>query len=370
VPKAIEQFNPSRLTLARRRRGLSKTALAEQIGVDRRAINAYEKAEYEPAEDTLSKLERALGFPMRFFFGDDLDEPTAASASFRAMSRMTAAQRDMALGEGALALHLNRWLESRFQLPEATFPDLDRQLTPAAAAASLRAAWARGELPIKNMIHLLESKGVRVFSLDIDAREVDAFSMWQDSTPFVFLNLQKSAEHSRFDAAHELGHLVLHRHGGPQGREAEQEADAFASEFLMPRSSVLARAPHFAILPALIQLKKIWIVSVAALTHRLHSLGVLSEWHYRSLCIEMAGKGYRTHEPDPAPPETSLVLPKIFTALRTDGVTRLDVASELCLTEEELSKLLFRLVMTGLRGGKSAAEMPERRTAPQLTLLE
>jgi hypothetical protein len=57
-----------------------------------------------------------------------------------------------------------------------------------------------------------------VFSLALDAAEVDAFSMWRQSTPYVFLNTKKSAEHGRFDAAHELGHLVLHRHGSPRVR--------------------------------------------------------------------------------------------------------------------------------------------------------
>ena len=55
----------------------------------------------------------------------------------------------------------------------------------------------------------------------------------------------KTAEHSRFDAAHELGHLVLHRHGPPRGIEAERQANAFASAFLMPHGSVFPRAPKF-----------------------------------------------------------------------------------------------------------------------------
>lgn len=104
---------------------------------------------------------------------------------------------------------------------------------------------------------------------------------------FVFLNTKKSAEHGRFDAAHELGHLVLHRHGSPQGREAEQEANAFASAFLMPRASLLAQAPHIPTLEHLIKLKKIWSVSVAALTYRLHTVGAISDWHYQTLFVEL-----------------------------------------------------------------------------------
>lgn len=149
-------------------------------------------------------------------------------------------------------------------------------------------------LPVRNMIHLLEAKGVRIFSLVIDAREVDAFSMWKQTTPFIFLNNNKSSEPSRYDAAHELGHLVLHRHGGPRGRGAEQEADAFASAFLMPKGSVIAYASTCPTLATLMELKRIWTASVAALNCRLHAVGMLSDWQYRTLCIQIAQHGYRT----------------------------------------------------------------------------
>ncbi len=161
----------------------------------------------------------------------------------------------MALSQGALALHLNRWLEEKFELPQALVPELSREKTPEAAAEALRREWGSGNAPVRNMVHLLESKGIRVFSLSVKAREVDAFSMWSGDTPFMFLNTQKTAEHSRFDSAHELGHLVLDRHAACQGRESERRADAFASAFLMPRSSVLANVPRFPTIDQLIRLK-------------------------------------------------------------------------------------------------------------------
>lgn len=82
-----------------------------------------------------------------------------------------------------------------------------------------------------------------MFSLVEETRSVDAFSVWRSNKPYIFLNTVKTAEHSRFDAAHELGHLVLHKHGGPGGRAAEDEANRFASSFLMPSADVRARIP-------------------------------------------------------------------------------------------------------------------------------
>jgi len=349
-------FNPTRLTLARKRRGLTKTELAKRIGVDLRTITAYEAGEYPPHEDTLGGLSRQLQFPLGFFSGDDVEEPQPDAASFRALSRMTARQRDMALSQGALAVHLSRWLEERYELPPPALPDLSRESDAESAAAALRAAWGLGQLSIRNMIHLLEAKGVRVFSLSVEAREVDAFSMWRGDTPYVFLNTVKSAEHGRFDAAHELGHLVLHKHGSPQGRDAERQADAFASAFLMPRGSILANAPRFPTLQELIRLKKTWTTSVSAVNYRLHALGLLSDWHYRTLCIEMVKRKYHVSEPEGAARETSLVLSKLLLDLyQHHRISRTRIAEELHLSPGELDGLLFGLVISGLPGGRTGS---------------
>ena len=61
---------------------------------------------------------------------------------------------------------------------------------------------------------------------------------------YYFLNISKTAERCRFDAAHELAHLVMHRHGPTFTEESsnenniEKEANKFASSFLMPRKHI------------------------------------------------------------------------------------------------------------------------------------
>ena len=343
-------FNPARFEVARKRRRYTKSALAAEVGVQLRAITAYERGEYEPSDQTLTAIARALKFPVAWFSGDDLHQPSPETASFRSQARMAASNRDAALASGALGFLLNDWLEGKFTLPEANLPDL-REETPEAAALTLRQQWGLGERPIKNVVHLLESRGIRVFSMAEDTTEVDAFSLWHETTPFVFLNTMKSAERSRFDALHELGHLVMHRHSDPKGKEHEQQANNFSSAFLMPRGSVLAHAPVLPGLNTMITLKKYWIVSVAALNYRLHQLGALSDWHYNKLCVEIAQKGYRTKEPDESPREMSLVFPQLFKSLRDDGYTKSTIANELRFPVEEIDKLVFGLILVALEGG-------------------
>jgi Zn-dependent peptidase ImmA (M78 family)/transcriptional regulator with XRE-family HTH domain len=364
-------FNPERLIIGRQKRGMTQAKLAEAARIGLRSITAYEAGQTEPGADAVSAIAAVLKFPESFFFMSTLEMPSTYGVSFRALSTMNAAQRDAALAAGAFAFELSKWIEQRFVLPDCAVPDMSG-FTPEAAADALRQRWQLGEQPIRNAIHLLESKGVRVFSLAEECREIDAYSLWRSGCPFTFLNTAKTAERSRHDAMHELGHLALHRHhGAASGRQAEQEADAFASAMLMPRGDVLARAPRYPSLDQMIKLKKRWNVSVASLARRLHQLKLLSDWHYRTICIQLAERG-REEEPEPAPRETSQILKKAFDMARSDGITRPQLAAELGLHVNDLEALIFGLILTGVRGhgGKRERQKGRPRGATQLRLVK
>lgn len=338
-------FNPKRLEQARRRRGLSRRALAEATGIAVRTLAYNESGEHPPSDEHLEILSQTLDFPIPFFFLADPEPLPKDSVSFRALTRMTAGQRDRALAGSELALELNTWLEDRFDLPEPDLPDLRPKKDPESAAAALRSYWSLGDRPITNMVHLLEKKGVRVFSLSEDCESIDAFSFWRADRAFIFLNTMKSGERGRFDAAHELGHLVLHEHGSPTGREAEGDADDFAACFLMPRSSVVAHHPRLKSLPGLIRGKKHWGVSVLALARRMLDTGLLSDWRYRQVCIEAQQLGMRKNEPEPIAREDSQVFRKVLTALWAEKMTPAKIAADLAWPTAELEALTFQLAL-------------------------
>jgi Zn-dependent peptidase ImmA (M78 family) len=364
----VTQFNPNRLEVARKRRGFTKVALADKAGISVRMLTEYLSGSYEPQINTLERFAGVLGFRADFFFGSDLDEPALAGASFRSLSTLSARQRDQAFASATFAVNLSRWIDKRYKLPNPRLPRLGHR-GPEGAAESLRHDWGLGERPIKNMVHLLESHGVRVFSLAEECAEVDAFSFWDGSIPYVFLNTWKSPEHSRMDAAHELGHLVLH--WGIElahSRETEQEARTFGSAFLMPRGSVLALAPKHPQLVHLIEAKHQWNVSVAALTLRMHRLGLLSDWQYRMLAIEIQDSGYRREEPQSQPRESSQVLEHVLRLSRESGVSIAGIASELNIPLVELNKVMFGLVVMSLNG--SNPPVGNRRSAASLRRIQ
>jgi Zn-dependent peptidase ImmA (M78 family)/DNA-binding XRE family transcriptional regulator len=357
-------LTPSRLSLARKRRGLTLVHLATATEVSVRSLSAYENGGQRPSQDTLRRLAAVLDVPVEFLQAGDVDEIPIDAISFRAISKLTAGQRDTARSAGRIALMLAEWIEQRFHLPGPEVPSLPT-LDPDTAAEVVRARWGLGVAPLGNLVRLLEAHGVRVFSLAADCAAVDAFSFVWRQTPYVLLNTAKSGERGRFDAAHELGHLVLHsEHRVPHGPDAEQEANRFAAAFLMPRASVLAHGLANATIDRVLAAKQTWRVAAMALTHRLHELGLLTDWGYRTACVDLSRRGYRTSEPGGIPRETSQLLDRVFQSLRGDGISPAAIARDLCITVAELNRHVFGLIPTALDGG--AALTPPTR--PKLTL--
>jgi Zn-dependent peptidase ImmA (M78 family) len=254
-----------------------------------------------------------------------------------------------------------RWIEKRFTLPANNVPTFI-EWDPELAADTLRARWELGTGPIKSLLPVMELHGIRVLSVAAAFRDVDAFSFYRSGTTFTFLDTSKTAERLRFDAAHELGHLCLHaEHGVPHGKEAHAEANRFAAAFLMPRDSVFAAGLHNATATQIIRAKSRWHVSAIALTHRLHTLGLLTDWTHRSVCVELGQHGYRSAEPGSRlVPERSQVIRKVIAALRARGMTIRDIAAEFGLPPDGLTEYMFGLTMTPVSGTGQSAGSPAR----------
>ena len=353
----MSDFSPSRLQIARERRRLLRKELAKRCGVNPQTITNWESAHTAPSEEKVSQIAAALGFPEAFFFRQEVDRIPDGAASFRARTRIPARHRHAALAAGVLATELAGWIERRFELPSVQLPDLEGQ-SPELAAKVVRTEWLLGQRPVPNMIHLLESRGVLVFSLAQDCLEIDAFSFWAGSRPIVLLNTLKSPERSRADAAHELFHLLAHKE--ETGKKEEQDADGFAGALLMPADDVLQRTRGAIGLQGLIAAKVRWGVSLAALVYRLHKLQRISDWQYRQLFIELSKRGYRTSEPLSIERERSALLAKVFDSLRRSGVGPRQVSQELGWPIEQLKEFLFGLGATMLPFEGGGAGGPDK----------
>jgi Zn-dependent peptidase ImmA (M78 family) len=146
---------------------------------------------------------------------------------------------------------------------------------------------------------------------------------------------------SRFDAAHELGHLVLHHDCEDPNPTVENEAQGFAAEFLMPADEIRHQLPRRADWQSFMALKRTWGVSIAALLYRARKLGVMSDPTYRRAMATMSKEGWRRKEPGQLPvPEAPTLLGRALELLEPTGFAVGDLEEQLSLPSDIVNAII------------------------------
>ncbi len=350
-------FSPSRLVSAREFRGLTQKALAESLDLTSMAISGYEKGAWQPNERSIKDIAQALDFPIEWFFRDEIFQVSDEALSYRSFARMTSNLKSRSRQTWNIAADLRTIIGESFNLPTVLLPDLSDE-TPEQAANTLRKMWGLGDEPISNVVHLLESKGVAVFWTDVDSRSVDAYCNWHDEWPLVILkSLESAGERGRFNAAHELAHLVLHREinikfSGERNEDInpafstlprqkmEKEAHKFAAAFLLPENAWMNEAPLSTNLDVYLKMKEYWGVSVQVMLRRSYDLELLSERQYELAMTEVSRRHWRLAEPEPVEVEHSLLHQYLFNMMAEDGEQTKDLADKVGLNVEDLEILM------------------------------
>lgn len=331
----IQTFVGAKLTEARQARGISsRKALADLMQRAPSTVQRWEEGESFPEPQALSELSNLLAVPEDFFL---TSRPTGAGPAFF-RSFAGALKNDRLVQQARLS-----WLEDvtavaehYAHLPDVNAPDLlrgrsfqslgDDDLEVVAQEA--RDHWGLGLRPILDMIAFLEGIGVVVACEHMGTDRLDGLSRWgRDGRPYMLLaNDKQSFARRQFDAAHELGHIILHRHVTEEQFEEnfkfiEEQAHSFASAFLLPASQFSVEVETGA-LWELERLKLRWRVSIKAQIMRLRRLNIVDRDAAARLFKIYSAKGYSSKgEPydDAWPLQQPSLLADVFKALVDSG---------------------------------------------------
>ncbi|WKZ82059.1 MAG: XRE family transcriptional regulator [Acidimicrobiia bacterium] len=298
-------FDPRRLELARTAAGILKKDLAAMIQVTPSAVSQFEAGLARPSPITVQRLALALGFPPTFFAHRHAVPEVGSAAHFRSLRSTTQRERRMALAHAVLLWDLVQELAKSVEFPDVGIPQFDVGAGAGLEvieeiAAVTRQEWSIAPGPVSNVVRHLEAKGTLVTRLTLDTERVNAFSCDIGSRPMVVLAADKNnKERSRFDAAHELGHLVMHQDAEPANPDAERQANSFAAAFLMPEGDIRDELPSRYDLPRFIELKGRWGVSIQALLYRCRTLGRVSDSGFRRSMAAFSSQFGRRTEPGP-----------------------------------------------------------------------
>lgn len=305
VPGRISDDNAEqlgrRLRAARDETGLTQAQAAAEIGVSRPLLIAVEKGSREPTPAELLKLAEVYRRPLSELLRPT-EPPVAIGARFRAALASTPGSSKVEESIGALERSADDYLDL-LRRAGASLPGHSPSVRPpnglgiAVAAENLalseRNRLGLGDGPVDRLRESLEIEvGLRIFVLPLPGQIAGLFVFVDPLGGCVAVNSKHPRERRRWTMAHEYAHFIAHRNrpevtelpGRKRLSETERFADAFAANFLVPRSGLVRRFGELkqskggSVTPAsLIQLAHTYGVSAQAMTLRLEDLALIPE---------------------------------------------------------------------------------------------
>jgi Zn-dependent peptidase ImmA (M78 family)/transcriptional regulator with XRE-family HTH domain len=261
----LKQLDPrqlgERLKDARKARGLTQEAVATKLGILRTTLVAMEKGDRRVTPGELIEMAKMFGRPVSEFVSR-----RANKEPFVPQFRLPPGQQNVTESELlTAAMELESLARDYVELEEINaavmrpiFPPMYTLEVPGATpeqrgedvAAEERSRLGLGDGPIADLRVLLEEAvGVRVFYLNLPPKVGGLFACNDELGACIAINRNHPPTRGHWSLAHEYGHFLttryladvsfMHDHWGKLA--AERFADAFAKNFLMPRSGVSRR---------------------------------------------------------------------------------------------------------------------------------
>lgn len=354
---------------------LSRSQLAEELGITEQAVWQYENGYVSPKLEVVNKMKTLFKVKSAYFFREDLIENSQPEnirierIAYRSESINSAMKTQSELmhvkfldafikkiGQ-KIKYPKNEILSLRKQVLEYlnSNQDVERELQIRFIAQLARKHINLSDDNNKNFLFHLEKSGVFIFEKSI-GETIDAYSLWtEDDIPYIVLgNMKKSAARRNFDLAHELGHLLLHYKtefnmlDKPSYKLKEDEAHLFASEFLMPIKAFtedVSKINKVSNPDAYRELKEKWLVSLQAMAMRARNLELITHQQFRYFYMSINKNGYRKEEPLDAilPIEKPMKVRSILQLILEKKIINLEQ-----LTEELKVDIKFIVSITGI----------------------
>ena len=353
---------PYRIRQARTSRSMSISELAEMLEVSKQLVSQYETGKTAPSMGKLNDISRVLKYPVSFFYKPLPQNESASSVVFfRSNKTAKVKSKNAAKEKMEIFCEIIGYLEEYVNLPELNFPKeayedddlkpLDNE-TIERYAMALRKAWGLGNGPIGNLMVEIQKNGIHVSKISLRMQKIDAFSVWMNNNPYIFLNDDKNTNaRIRFDIAHELGHLLMHADYYTSDdfekvtikEKLEDEANRFAGAFLMPKETFekdvfSSSIDHF------IQLKYKWKASIASMIYRCDNLGILSDNQIKYLKDQMTKRSYWRKEPldNEIPVEKPFVCKQAINLLLDNNIlTPMQISENIGCHPEEIEEYCY-----------------------------
>lgn len=312
-------INSEMLVVARQLRQMTQDDVCHRADISQGILSKAENGLRELQEDILERLALVYDLPMSFFYRES-DVSPVSHLYFRRKLSLSAKSIDSFVAKSRIIKLVLDDLFNAVDLPDYDIGTYNpNEFTPQDIADKIRYKLKIYRGPVPNLTALLENHGIVICKMDFETDKIDGLSTVTNSGQnIVFLNSQMPNDRIRFSLAHELGHMVMHMETPPLSVEvAEEQADAFASQFLMPEDEIKPMLYNLR-MTTLAELKRRWNVSMRSLIRRARDLNVISQDTYRYFQMDFSRRKYNKVEPVSLPAETPSLIKSIIALYRDE----------------------------------------------------
>lgn len=320
-------FYGEKLSGLRELNGLSRKELADRLKVTEQAVWQYENDSTLPRIEILNQLRNLFCVETKYFFSPEYitSKVCEEKVAYRTEDKESRKKTKLELTFLNFVDYYINYFEQKLLIPDASITNIrERSLNFIKESRLERkevikriAEFARLELHLKDnqdLMYVLENSGIYILEKNLGLK-IDAYStVTNDGRPYIILGtIKKSAVRRNFDLVHELGHLLLHADvdmdvlSPAELKVIEKEANLFASIFLLPEDDFtndFLKLKRKSNPDYYIDLKRKYLVSVAAMEMRAYGLGLMTYQENRYFWGQLAKKEYKFFEPldDEIPP--------------------------------------------------------------------
>lgn len=286
----IQGFQSDRLSQILAARRLTQVQLASMVGVSPATISKWRAGNQAPEREALDRLAGVVNVTPEWFTRVPTEKVTTplfrSNASAHVAARaMLEARLEWAQDVAAALAEFVDYPE--LNLPQRRFvnPEEITQEDIENAACECRDLWRLGRGAVQDLALAVEGAGIILIREETGVAQIEGLSAWSKplGRPLILLSADKdNGYRSRFDLAHELGHLILHRHiervtDQSRHKLLERQAHSFAGAFLLPAETFTTEVRLPVTLDDLLLLKHRWGVSASAIAIRLHTLRLIDD---------------------------------------------------------------------------------------------
>lgn len=315
----MPRINNEMLVVARQLRLMTQDDVCLKADISQGILSKAENGLRELQDDVLERLSHVYDLPISFFYREN-DTSPVSHLYFRRKLSLSAKTIDSFVAKSRIIKFALDDLFNAVDLPAYDIGTYDpNEFSPQDIADKIRYKLKVFRGPVPNLTALLENHGIVIWKMDFETDKIDGLSTVTNSGQnIIFLNSQMPNDRIRFSLAHELGHMVMHMETPPPSVEiAEEQADAFASQFLMPEDEIKPMLYNLRMV-TLAELKRRWNVSMRSLIRRARDLNTISQDTYRYFQIDFSRRKYNKIEPVSLPAETPSLVKSTLSLYRDE----------------------------------------------------